>query len=341
MTNWLLFFLGIRIVNILVKLRMAIDFSETLVVGISSRALFDLEQENKIFQERGVEEYRRYQRENEDKILPLGAGFNIVRSLLALNKFADSSPLVEVVVMSRNSPDTAIRVSNSIKHYELGITRSAFTGGEPLAPYIEGYFVDLFLSKDETDVQAVIDSEKAAGGLIYGYPSEFNADENVVKIAFDADAVVFSDESEHIYKTGGIDAFHEHEKNNENIPLKEGPYAKLIKMLSKIQKRIDAVDTTGSRPLRIAIVTARNSPSDIRVIKTLRGWGINVDASFFLGGIAKDKILKAYNAHIFFDDQDAHLVPASKVVTSCKVPYKSKSMMATLEKSKLYFTKTE
>ena len=304
---------------------MAIDFTETLVVGISSRALFDLEEENEIFNKKGVIEYKKHQRENENILLKKGTGFHLVKALLNLNKFCESNRLVEVIVMSRNSPETGIRVLNSIEQYELDITRSAFTGGENLHDYIEAFSVDLFLSKEEMDVQNVIDSGICAAALIYNPPSGFIPDENSVRIAFDADAVIFSEESELIFKTRGEDEFHNNERINANIPLLEGPYAKLIKLLSKIQEKMDM--GIENSPIRIAIVTARNSPSHFRVINTLRKWNVYVDEAFFLGGLPKHKVLKAFKAHIFFDDQDFHLKPASKLVPAGRVPHKSNSLL--------------
>lgn len=303
---------------------MPTDFSETLVIGISSRTLFDLDEEDRLFQEKGIVEYRKHQKEKEDDILTKGTGFYLAEALLNLNKLSKTNRLVEVIVMSRNSPETGVRILNSIKHYNLDITRSAFTGGEPLSPYIEAFQVDLFLSKNEEDVQKVIDSQSAAAAIIYAPPSDFESDSSTVRIAFDADAVLFSDSSEQIYKEKGMAEFHKNELENEDIPLKEGPHGKLLKTLSKIQSRMDdtSIELT---PLRLAIVTARNSPSHMRVIKTLRNWDVYVDEAFFLGGIAKDKVLKAFNAHIFFDDQDAHLLSAQKVVPSGRVPYLSTS----------------
>lgn len=303
---------------------MPLDFTNTLVVGISSRALFDLEEENKIFEEQGIVAFREFQRANETTILKEGTGFHLVKALLNLNKFANNGQrLVEVIVMSKNSPETGLRVLNSINLYGLDITRSAFSGGEPLHDYIEAFNVDLFLSKDEADVQKVIDLNSASAALIYEPPQEYIPDNTTVRIAFDADAVLFSDESETIYKTQGIEAFYDNEQKNENIPLSEGPHAKLLKMLSLIQKQMNT--GTELSPLRIAIVTARNSPSHMRVIRTLREWDVYVDEAFFLGGMSKDKILKAFKAHIFFDDQEAHLKDAMLVVPSAKVPYKTTS----------------
>ncbi len=304
---------------------MAVDLSKILVVGVSSRALFDLEEENKIFIEQGITEYRQYQERNEDIALKKGTAFALVESLLRLNKEADER-IVEVVVMSKNSPETGVRMLNSLEEYELDITRIALSGGEPLSPYIEAYDIDLFLSKDEKDVQNVIDTKKCAAAIVYPPPQDYEQADSRVKIAFDADAVIFSDKSEIRYKTEGIESFHDYEKKHTNEPLEEGPFAALLKKLSNIQSHFN----TGIEhsPLRIAIVTARNAPSHMRVINTLREWGVYVDEMYFLGGLSKDKILKAFGAQIFFDDQDAHLDSSSKVVSAAKVPYSSDSPLA-------------
>ena len=201
----------------------------------------------------------------------------------------------------------------------------AFSGGEPLAPQIDAFDIDLFLSKDLKDVQTVIDSKKCAAAYIYNPPKKFDPSDSRVKIAFDADAVLFSDESEHRYKTEGMDAFHKYESENEDVPLSEGPFAKLLIKLSKIQEELPT--SIELSPLRIAIVTARNAPSHLRLIKTLRKWGVYVDEAYFLGGLSKDKVLKAFGAHIFFDDQDTHVLPASELVPSARVPYTSDSPM--------------
>lgn len=304
---------------------MSVDLSEILVIGVSSRALFDLDEENKIFAENGISEYRRYQLENEDIKLKQGAAFALVESLLWLNKEANKQ-IVEVVVMSKNSPETGVRMLNSISDYGLDITRIALSGGEPLSPYIDAYDIDLFLSKDEKDVQAIIDDNKCAAAIVYPPPTDYNTTDKRVKIAFDADAVIFSDKSEIRYKTEGMKAFHDYEKEHTDDPLEEGPFANLLIKLSKIQAHLQS-DIENSA-LRIAIVTARNAPSHMRVIKTLRKWNVYVDELYFLGGLAKDKVLKAFGAQIFFDDQDVHLDSSCKVVSSARVPYRSDSPLA-------------
>ncbi len=306
------------------------DFTNTLVVGISARALFDLEVEANLFKEKGMNEYRKYQRKKEDEELKPGTGYHLVKALLNLNKLSSSHRLVEVIIMSSNSPETGVRVLNSITSLGLDITRSAFTGGEKISGYMEAYSVDLFLSKSEEDVQEVIDSKTAAAALILEPPADFSSEEDSVRIAFDADAVLFSEESEYIYKSQNLEAFHLNESENVDVPLKEGPHAKLLKSLSNIQKYMD--EGVQENPLRLAIVTARSSPSHMRVIKTLRQWEVYVDEAFFLGGIAKDKVLKAFNAHIFFDDQDVHLDKSKKVIPSGKVPYSTNSVMRKLPK---------
>lgn len=297
---------------------MPLDLSDILVVGVSSRALFDLEKENEIFEKEGITGYRKYQQENEDEPLCPGTAFYLVQSLLHLNTDAKKR-IVEVVVMSRNSPETGVRIMNSVRQHQLDVTRMAFSGGEPLAPHIDAFDIDLFLSKDAKDVQSVIDSKSCAAAYIYAPPKEFKPLDNRVKIAFDADAVLFSDESEHRYKTQGLEAFHKYEEEHEDDALGEGPFAKLLIKLSRIQEELPT--TIELSPLRLAIVTARNAPSHMRVIKTLRKWGVYVDEAYFLGGLSKEKVLKAFGAHIFFDDQDVHLKESSKFVPSGRVPY--------------------
>lgn len=307
---------------------MALDLTEVLVVGVSSRALFDLEAENEIFNKEGISGYRTYQQKHEEELLTPGTAFHLVQSLLHLNKTAKKQ-IVEVVVMSRNSPETGVRIMNSVREHKLEISRMAFSGGDPLSPYIDAFDIDLFLSKDAKDVQTVIDSKSCAAAYIYAPPTEFKPQDNRVKIAFDADAVVFSDESEHRYKTEGIDAFHKYEQEHENDALGEGPFAKLLIKLSKIQDQLPT--TIELSPLRIAIVTARNAPAHLRVIKTLRKWGVYVDEAYFLGGLKKDKVLKAFGAHIFFDDQDVHLRDSALLVPSGRVPYASDSPLSILD----------
>lgn len=302
---------------------MAHNLQHILVIGVSSRALFDLEQENAIYNEQGLAAFASFQSSNATTLLSKGTAFPLVEALLNLNKLSDER-LVEVVIMSKNSPDTGLRMMHAIEHFGLDISRAALTGGESLAPYLGAFDIDLFLSKDEDDIQLAVDAGVAAA-LLYNQPAPDNhpSETGQVRFAFDADAVVFSDESEIIYKQHGLQAFLDHEKMLRDSPLNEGPFAKLIKMLSVIQQKFPL----GEAPIRIAIVTARNSPAHIRVVKTLNAWGVYIDTAFFLGGLSKDKFLQAFKPHIFFDDQEIHLESASKLVPSAKVPYKSNSVL--------------
>lgn len=303
---------------------MPTSLKDVLVVGVSSRALFHLEEENAIFDAQGIEGYRRYQEENEHRLLEKGTAFPLVQRLLHLNELA-SAPIVEVVVMSRNSPLTGVRIIHSLNTYGLPISRMAFSGGESLAPYIEAFDVDLFLSRDPRDVQAVIDSHRCAAAHICDPPDGYAPVDDRVKIAFDADAVLFSEESEVRYKKEGLEAFHHYENTHAHVPLPEGPFAKLLVKLSRIQNRLPT--RIELSPLRIAIVTARSAPAHTRVIHTLRQWGVYVDEAYFLGGLSKDAVLQAFGAHIFFDDQEVHTLPASRVVPTGKVPYHTDSVL--------------
>lgn len=314
---------------------MPLDLSETLVIGISATALFDLSEADAVFRkkydedkETAIQEYRKYMLEREDDPLEDGTGMPLVKALLGLNKYqkdsSNGTPLVEVVVMSRNSPETGIRVFNNIRQRELPISRHSFTGGESVVDYLEAFYVDLFLTTNVKDAQRVIDSGICAVAIVKEPPENIEKiPEGQVRIAFDGDAVLFDESSEIVYKKEGMQEFHKNENDMQDIPMEEGPYATFLKKLSNLQDRLPF--TVEYSPVRIAIVTARNAPAEMRVIKTLREWGVYVDEVFFLGGLDKARFLKAFKPHIFFDDQEQHLEPASHVVPSGKVPYKSDS----------------
>jgi 5'-nucleotidase len=294
---------------------MPVDLSGFFVIGISSRALFDLSYEDSIFKEQGLKAFSTYQLEHEDDVLPKGTGFALTEAILRLNGVVPGKRKAEVIVMSRNSADTSLRIFNSIQHYGLDITRAALAGGAPLAPYLDAFDVDLFLSADEADVQAAANAGVAAG-LIYQFPQNGNGRVDQLRIAFDGDAVLFSGESERIYQEQGIEAFLAYEKANARRPLPEGPFAKVLRALSVLQA---FGETVGQSLIRTALVTARNSPAHERVIRTLRAWDVRIDEAFFLGGVSKDKILQAFGAHIFFDDQDVHCKSAAKLVPTARV----------------------
>ena len=300
---------------------MAYDLSDKLVIGVSSRALFDLSRENEIFEKKGLEAYCQYQLEHENDVLRPGTGFALIEAMLRINDIDPGVRRTEVVIISRNSADTSLRISNSIDRYGLDITRAAFTGGEPVAKYLNAFDVDLFLSATEEDVQAAVDSNVAAG-LIYDGPSRDRTDPlEQIRIAFDGDAVLFSKESEMIYQQQGLEAFIEHEKQNAKQPLPEGPFAKLLKTLSFLQFDLKGKSASSLPPIRTALVTARNSPAHERVIRTLRTWNVRIDETFFLGGVPKHKILESFSPHIFFDDQHQHCEGAASVVPTARVPH--------------------
>ncbi len=296
---------------------MPMDLSNCLVVGVSSRTLFDLKKENTIFEEKGLQAYSQYQREHEDDILEPGSGFHLIKGLLTLNNHFTDRRVVEVIVMSRNSADTGLRLFKSIQTHNLDITRAAFTNGASLVPYLSAFQIDLYLSRNEKDVQAAVNAG-IAGAVIYDPPENFNPDTDKIRVAFDGDAVLFnSHDSERIYVEQGAEAFDAHERDLADIPLAEGPFSKLLKTLSLLQSSdINPEDP----PVRIALVTARGNPAHERVIRTFRAWDVNVDEAFFLGGWPKEAVLKAFRAHIFFDDREANIVSASRVVPSARVP---------------------
>lgn len=310
---------------------LAYELTNYLVVGISSTALFDLSYEQKIFETKGLDEYIKYQIEHEKDILKPGPGFRLVKKLLRLNELNPDKRYVEVIILSRNSANSSLRFFNSIEHYGLDITRAVLTSGNSIIPYAKALNVGLFLSTNGKDVQDAINGNIAAG-LIYNYeykPNEEKLHENdkEIRIAFDGDAVIFSDESERIFQKEGLQAFAQHEKENALKPLPEGPFINFLKTISKIQREFP----DNAMPIRTALVTARSSPAHERVIRTLRHWDVRIDEVFFLGGIRKMDILKAFNADIYFDDQDSHLKYSRQVVPSAKVPYKNLSEQISIE----------
>lgn len=298
---------------------MPYDLTRPLVIGISSRALFNLETENKIYEEQGLRAYEEYQVKHENVILQEGSAFQLVRAFLNLNSLQPDR-LVEVIVMSRNNPNTSLRIFNSIEHYGLDITRAALTSGSEMAPYLRAFKTDLFLSAYEDDVKQAVDSDIAAGVILPGSPHvDPTAKIEQIRIAFDGDAVLFAAESERIYQHEGMDAFLEHERDHADVPLPRGPFAKFLETLAHIQSQFADRDIP---PIRTALVTSRNAPAHKRAIKTLRDWNVHIDEAFFLGGVSKKEVLSAFGAHIFFDDQNVHTDSAAEVVPAARVPYR-------------------
>jgi 5'-nucleotidase len=287
--------------------------ADKLVVAISSRALFDLAESHRVYTEAGVDAYHRYQVEHENELLAPGPAFALVKKLLAVNR-ADKQ-YVEVILLSRNSADTGLRVFNAIKHYGLDITRAAFTKGEPTSRYVPAFGAHLFLSADVGDVRRALDDGYAAATI---FPSTVGGNETgELRIAFDGDAVLFSDEAERVYQERGLAEFARSETEAALQPLSGGPFKDFLAGLHRIQ----ADFPEDQSPIRTALVTARSAPAHERVIRTLRAWNIRIDEALFLGGLDKGEFLRAFGADIFFDDQRTHVESAAKHVAAGHVPH--------------------
>lgn len=295
---------------------MASGFGDKLVIAISSRALFNLDDSHRVFTDSGLEAYAQYQIEHEEEPLEPGDAFPMVKKLLSLNDPEATDPRVEIILLSRNSADTGLRVFNSIEHYGLKITRAAFCGGQSPYRYASAFGCHLFLSTEASDVRDALEHGIAAATLVA--PKTRNYNDNELRFAFDGDAVLFSDEAEQIFKRQGLTAFTQSEKAAAKTPLPGGPFKPFLDALHKLQAEFGDAD---SCPIRTALVTARSAPAHERVIRTLRAWKIRIDESLFLGGLPKGAFLKAYGADVFFDDQEAHIESASEHVASGHVPH--------------------
>lgn len=293
---------------------MAYPIERKLVIAVASSALFDLSESHNIYKEKGIEAYRTFQETNIDKCFPKGVAFPFIKRLLSLNKVFEQEP-VEVVLLSRNSPETGLRAFRSIKEYGLNITRAAFFSGESPYEYLPAYNVSLFLSAEEVDVKNAIDAGFAAGRVLN--TTVIDDDEDVeLRLAFDFDGVIADDEAEQVFQGGDLNDFHQHEAEHANEPLKEGPLGDLLKKISyfqKLENKRIRQDSNYKRILKIAIVTARNAPSHERMVSTLKNMGVEVNQAFFLGGIAKSRVLNIMKPHMFFDDQMGHLEHIDKV----------------------------
>jgi 5'-nucleotidase len=287
---------------------MPVTFDGKLVVAISSRALFDLEASNRVFEEEGVEAYWKYQLDHEEEVLAPGIAFPLVRKLLRLNRLPPERPRVEVILLSRNTADTGLRIMNSIRHYELDITRAAFTGGESTFPYVPAFDAHLFLSANGEDVRRALDAGHAAAQILPANVGQNVGQTDELRIAFDGDAVLFSDEAERVFKRDGLDAFSAAEASAAKEPLSGGPFKSFLAALHRIQSEYPPERA----PIRTAIVTARGAPAHERVVRTLRAWDIRIDEALFLGGLEKGRFLKAFGADIFFDDQRGHVESARR-----------------------------
>ncbi len=316
-----------------------------LVVAITARALFDLEEGHALFERDGVRAYADFQRSREDDVLATGIAFPLVRKLLALNEGAPiDTPRVEVILLSRNSSDTGLRIFNSIEHYKLGIVRAVFTAGAPTDPYIRPFGAQLFLSANPASVRRALEHGVAAATILTasspmdalqaedGDPSMYHAalpdalgagpvghdrNANQLRIAFDGDAVIFGDESQRISTEQGLAAFSRNETELANTPLSGGPFRGFLAALHRLQAAFPAEDS----PIRTALVTARSAPAHKRVILTLREWGVRLDEALFLGGRDKGPFLEAFGADIFFDDSHDNIANARRHVAAGHVPH--------------------
>ena len=290
-----------------------------LTVAISSRALFDLDDSHRVFEQEGIEAYCRYQIEHEDDVLEAGVAFTLVKKLLRLNQVLEGRAEVQIVLLSRNSADTGLRIFNSIQHYGLEVIRAAFTGGSSPFAYAAALGAHLFLSANSTDVRQALDAGMAAATIVPGVVTpQSGADEaGQLRIAFDGDAVLFSDEAEKVYQAQGLEAFEKTEREAAREPLTGGPFKEFLAVLHQLQ----TVASPNESPIRTALITARGAPAHERVIRTLRAWDIRIDEALFLGGVDKAAFLKAFRADFFFDDQQRYCRSASTQVPTGHVPH--------------------
>ena len=300
---------------------MSTQLNDSLIVAISSRALFDLSESHAVYEADGVEAYQRHQIDHEDDLLQPGVAFELARKLLRLNEA--SRQHVEIVLLSRNSADTGLRIFNAISHYKLGITRAVFTSGRDTSRYVPALGTHLFLSADPEDVRHALESGHAAATIVphrgaANLVDSFTPqDDDELRIAFDGDAVLFSDEAERVFQSQGLDAFTASEAKAADTPLGGGPFKNFLAALHRIQTDFPR----DRQPIRTALVTARSAPAHERVIRTLRAWGVRIDEALFLGGLDKAEFLRAFGADIFFDDQRRHVESASRVVPAGHVPH--------------------
>ncbi len=285
----------------------------TLTVAISSRALFDLEASHRIYTEQGLEAYAHYQIEHEDELLEPGVAFALVQKLLRLN--TGERRRVNVILLSHNSADTGLRIFRAIEHHGLDITQAAFTNGRSPYHYVAPFAADLFLSADPADVARALEAQTAAATII---PRRIDpAPGEQLRIAFDGDAVLFSDEAERVFREDGLEAFTESERRAAHEPLRGGPFKNFLAALHRIQSDYPIKDS----PIRTALVTARSAPAHERAIRTLRAWDVRIDEALFLGGLDKAPFLKTFGADIFFDDQRRYCEGAAGLVATGHVPH--------------------
>ena len=281
-----------------------------LVVAISSRALFNFEQENRLFETGDDRAYMDLQLQRLDEPARPGVAFSLVKKLLSFNREPEA-PRVEVVILSRNDPVSGMRVFRSARHYGLAVQRGVFTRGQAPWRYLTPLRANLFLSVNEPDVREALAAGVPAARV---YPHSVHASAehpHELRIAFDGDAVLFSDEAERVYQSGGLDAFHAHESERAATPLAAGPFKPLLEALQRLQQT-----PAPHMQVRTALVTARSAPAHERAIRTLMDWHIEIDEAMFLGGLPKGEFLREFEPDFFFDDQTGHIENAAAHVPS-------------------------
>ncbi len=289
---------------------MGFPIEQKLVIAVASSALFDLTESDSIFKSQGEDKYRDYQNKNINRPFPKGVAFPFIKRMLSLNEAFSGDKPVEVVLMSRNSPETGLRAFRSIEHYGLDISRASFSSGNSNYQYLPAFNASLFLSANQRDVAEAIAHGFAAGRVVNDEVITDDENDKELRIAFDFDGVLADDASEKIYKSNGLDDYMAHEHEHADEPLNLGPIGDLLRKISFHQKREKVIKkgkSDYSRIIKTYIVTARNAPAHERVITSLKNWGVEVDEAFFLGGIDKSRILDIIRPHIFFDDQMTHL----------------------------------
>ncbi len=302
---------------------MKYPIEKKLVVGISSNALFDLAKEDEIFQKEGLGAYKKYQTEKRDVVLQKGAAFHFVERFLNINKVYTEEKPVEVVLLSRNSPETGMRIYNSIQHYGLDIQRAVFTAGESPYSYIPAFNISLFLSTNEEDVRNALNAGFAAGRIL-GTKITEEDDTKELRLAFDFDGVLADDEAEKVYKEKGLEAYRQYEKEHRDVALKPGPLADFFKKISYFQKmESEKLEKNPhyTKILKTAIITARSAPAHERAIHTLGEWGVSVDEMFLLGGVEKKRVLEIMKPHLYFDDQLVNLDETIQNIPLVHIPF--------------------
>ncbi|MEU4086813.1 5'-nucleotidase [Streptomyces aureus] len=301
----------------------AYELKNRLVVGIASSALFDLAEADAVFRDQGEEAYRAYQEEHLDDTLDKGVAFPFVRRLLSLNDLSPEDPLVEVIILSRNDPDTGLRVMRSIQSHDLPISRAVFMQGRSPHRFMPALNMSLFLSADEGDVREAVACGLPAGRVL-GPALADEDDDQDLRIAFDFDGVLADDASEQVYQADGIEGFRSHETTNAATPHDPGPLRDFLAGVNRLQRREEerrAQEPEYKLRVHVSLVTARAAPAHERPVRSLKNWGVTVNDAFFLGGIDKSAIMEVLRPHIFFDDQVGHLTGTARSTPSVHVPF--------------------